>query len=221
MILTNKLLADETIFISEWLRQYYSQRGLVINGSHVIQNATDRKLFYPDPSAIVRSHKDPIKIITHHWSSNMSKGFDIYDQLDRFCQDNPNVATFKFLGNYPDGLLKNCCKISPKPYKDIPPILMSEDVYVTSTQFESGGCHIVEGMACGLIPIVRIGGGGTEEYSKGYGLYYSDFEGLKKHILSLYENYELFLELRRKIRSDYVYDAREMCDNYFRIIRAC
>jgi glycosyltransferase involved in cell wall biosynthesis len=96
---------------------------------------------------------------------------------------------------------------------------MSEDIYITATQFESGGCHIIEGMACGLIPMVKCGGGGVEEYSIGFGYRYNDFEELKQHIIELYKNYDLFLDMRNKVRTNYVYSAKEMCENYLNVIK--
>jgi len=218
MIDINRELADETIFISQWLKDYYVKRGLKVNNSYVIVNGTDRGLFYPG-SNVVRLHNEPVKIITHHWSSNMSKGFSIYDELDKFCYKNSNIAQFKFLGNCPDGMLKMCNKISLKPYTEIPFYLMSQDVYVTATQFESGGCHVIEGMACGLIPVVRYGGGGTEEYSRGFGYYFNDFEELKNSIIDIYKNYDLFLDMRNKVRNNYIYSAKEMCEKYLNVIK--
>lgn len=218
MIEVNKEFANKTIFISQWLKDYYVKRGLKLNHSYVIANGTDRGLFYPS-SNVIRKADEPLKIITHHWSSNMAKGFAIYDELDKFCHKNPDIAQFKFLGNYPNGMLKTCNKVSLKPYTEIPFYLMSQDLYVTATQFESGGCHIIEGMACGLIPIVRYGGGGTEEYSKDFSCCYNDFEELKKCIINLYENYDLFLNMRNNVRNNYIYSAKEMCEKYLDVIR--
>ena len=199
------------------LRQYYKERGLDPKDSCVIQNGTDRESFFPIKDIEVRGREEPLRIITHHWSSNIAKGFKIYDKLDGFCKRRPQIANFTFLGNSPDSLLVSCNKIAPKPYREIPPYLQSKDLYVTATQFESGGCHIVEGMSCGLLPMVRKGGGGTEEYSKGYGFMYSDFQELEDHIRRLYEDYDLFLEMRDNIRDNYTYGSREMCKEYMKV----
>lgn len=217
MIAVNEKLADRTIFISGWLKKYYEEKGLTSKVNTIIPNATDRTIFYPN-SHVIRQPTDPLKIITHHWSSNMSKGFAIYDKLAKFCFQNPNVAKFTFLGNCPSGLLADCEKISPKPYLSIPSFLMYSDLYVTATQFESGGCHIVEGMGCGLIPLVRKGSGGPEEYSKGFGMYFYDIDQLIEQIRYLHSNYGKFLEMRKKIREQYLYDAKDMCSRYMAVI---
>jgi glycosyltransferase involved in cell wall biosynthesis len=148
----------------------------------------------------------------------MAKGFAIYDKLDKFCNKFPKIAQFRFLGNCPDRMLQTCQKLSPQPYKEIPRYLTDQDLYVTATQFESGGCHIIEGMGCGLIPMVRHGGGGTEEYSNGYAKYYSEFDELEEHIMNLYNDYDMFVDMRKHVREDYVYGAMDMCEAYTRAI---
>jgi glycosyltransferase involved in cell wall biosynthesis len=218
MISTNKKLADKTIFISKWLKTYYEQRGLYSNNSVVICNGVDRKLFCHDLNAISRKPKDPIKIITHHWSSNMSKGFEIYEKLSDFCLRNNHIARFRFMGNCPEHMLVGCDKLAPRPYQEVSKVLTGEDVYVTATQFESGGCHIIEGMACGLIPLVRVGGGGTEEYADGYGYLYSSYEDLVSRIVGLYNDYDLFKKNRDHIRNNYIYSSEDMGKKYSEVI---
>ena len=216
MIYVNNKLADKTIFISNWLKKYYQERGLEPKNSYVIQNGTDRNTFYPDDR--IRRHNEPIKLVTHHWSSNMAKGYVIYDKISTFCNNNPEIATFKFLGNCPENMLNNCCKISPKPFKEIPQYLNGQDCYITATQFESGGCHIVEGMACGLIPLVCIGGGGTEDYSTGYGFYYKTIDELINIIKRLRNNYDTYNNYRNYLRINYTYGSKEMNEFYEKVI---
>jgi hypothetical protein len=91
MIAVNRNLADKTIFISKWLQDYYEERGLFVEDATVIVNGTDRGRFYPIKEA-KRREKEPISIVTHHWSTNESKGYSIYDALDKFCNENPQVA---------------------------------------------------------------------------------------------------------------------------------
>lgn len=213
MIYVNKLLADKTIFISDWLREYYEQRNLHSKNYCVICNATDRGLFYPSRTNFVRGKNDPIKIITHHWSSNIAKGYDIYNDINYFCKKNPDIASFCFMGNPNRDYLKCDNIIAPQPYKEIPFYLRQHDVYVTASQFESGGCHIIEGMSCGLIPFVKIGGGGTEEYSEGFGIKYSSVDDFFKKLVLLKENYDLYVEYKLRMLK-YTYGAKEMCERY-------
>jgi len=212
VIAINHKLVDKSVFISDWVKQYYIKRGLISNNNCVIPNGVDRSIFYPNNK--IRMKNEPLKLITHHWSSNMAKGYLVYDKIATFCNNNPEIATFRFLGNSPSNMLKNCDKIKPKPYKEIPKYLQEQDVYITATQFESGGCHIIEGMACGLIPLVRIGGGGPEEYSKGYGFYYNTAEELINIIKLLRKDYALYTNYKDKICSQYIYGAKDMSKLY-------
>lgn len=217
MILDANKLADKTIFISEWVRDYFIERGF--SGDHVvIHNAADRTLF--KPSDRNRQTNEPLKIVTHHWSDNMSKGYDVYGKIDGFCSDNPNIASFRFIGR--DCSFTHfssiCEKITAKPYKEIPQYLSSQDVYISASLFESGGCHIVEGMACGLIPLVRKGGGGTEDYSRGYGFVFNDATELIDYIRKLYEDYDFYLETKNKVKNEYLYNSDDMCKVYYEAI---
>jgi len=218
MIEANKLYADDTVFISNWLRDYYVQEGMGVKNSVVIPNGTDRGLFFPIVGLEPRKEKEPLKIVTHHWSSNEAKGYKTYEKLSNFCHSNPNIASFRFLGNAPPDTLEKAKKIESKPYQQIPPYLQDQDIYVTATQFESGGCHLIEGMACGLIPLVKRGGGGTEEYAQGYGAIYDDAEELISCIVSLYEDYDRFMSLRNDIRTKYTYGSKDMCQKYYEVI---
>jgi len=186
----------------------------------VIHNSADRKIFYPVDT--VRNSNVPIKIVTHHWSDNINKGYDIYRKIDEFCCKNPNICHFRFIGreNCHKYFSNNCEKILPLPYKDIPPYLRSEDVYVSASLYEAGGCHLVEGMSCGLIPIVRKGGGGTECYSKNFGVVFYDSNDLIKYIIHLYNNYNVFCQMKKNIVTQYNYSSEDMCFQYYDILKS-
>jgi glycosyltransferase involved in cell wall biosynthesis len=209
------VLANQTVFISEWVKKYYKKLG--INGI-VINNGVDRSIFRPIGK--IRSEKSPLRIVTHHWSDNINKGYDIYKEVDIFCQKNPDIAHFKFIGRdiCLNKFSNKCEKIAQLSYKDIPPYLMSEDIYVTASLYEAGGCHLVEGMSCGLIPIVRKGGGGTECYSDGFNRTFSNAEEMLNHIVDLYNNYNLFLTMKSKVITEYKYSSDDMCRQYFNCI---
>jgi len=217
IINVNKEMVDKTIFISKWIKNYFEAKGLKRDNSVVIANGADRKLFYSYNNQ--RNKDDPLRIVTHHWSRNMAKGYEIYDKLDKFCCSNPDIAHFRFIGRpLEGGILSNCEKIYSKPYKEIGQFLRTEDIYVTATQYESGGCHIVEGMACGLIPLVKRGGGGTENYVEGFGFYYDTFEELKSEILNFKNNYDIFIDAKNNM-INYTYSNAEMCEQYWNVIK--
>jgi len=216
MLGTNKI-ADRTIFISEWVKNYYCQLGFSGNGV-VINNAADRNIF--KPISIVRQKNTPIRIVTHHWSGNDSKGYDFYKKIDDFCDKNRDISIFRFIGKtqYVQNFSSYCDKIGVKKYVEIPSYLQSQDLYLSASLFEAGGCHIVEGMACGLIPLVRKGGGGTESYSEHFNFTFSSFEDLQTIIIDLYNDYDLFLEKRENVIQNYTYTSEDMCKQYFNVI---
>jgi len=218
MIYRNNI-ADGTVFISQWVKEYFSKIGLKPEQSVVIDNGIDRNLFYsshavPNPTA-------PIKIVSHHWSDNLSKGYDYYNKIDSFCNENKDIASFRFFGQCPPNYLLTCEKIKPKPYLEVPLYLRDQDVYLTATTYESGGCHIVEGMACGLIPMVYEKSGGPINYSDGFSIVYKDQEDMLNKIVSLYNNRPIFKYLKENIVNNYTYDYNDMSKLYLDFMMGC
>ena len=70
--------ANKTIFVSNWLAEYFIKKGFN-KPYHVIQNGCNSNYFYPEKE---KELGDVIKLITHHWSNNWMKGFDIYTEFD-------------------------------------------------------------------------------------------------------------------------------------------
>lgn len=209
-------LADVTIFISDWVKDYYFDNGIDRNKNiFVIDNGADRNLF--NPSSRIRDKNDPIRIVTHHWSDNIAKGYDIYKKVDAFCNNNKSIAKFRFIGRKScHGYFSDYCdKITEKTYKELPEYLSPMDVYLSASLNEAGGCHIVEGMACGLFPIVRVGGGGTVCYSLGYGTVFNSTQDIIKIILDLYNNSEFYRVLRKNVVDNYIYSSLDMCKRYY------
>ena len=75
-------VADHTVFISEWLRDYHAGRWYELARPHsVILNGASTEIFNPDDSEEL-PEGGPMRLVTHHWSSNPRKGFDVYAQVD-------------------------------------------------------------------------------------------------------------------------------------------
>ena len=216
IIKMDKELADKTVFISKWLQNYFEDKGLKREDAIVIHNGADRNLFKPIDRN--RLKDDSVKIITHHWSRNMAKGYSVYEELSDFCAENSGVASFSFLGRCPDNCMNRAKRYGAKPYSEIPGFLQGNDVYITASRYESGGCHIVEGMACGLIPVVQRGGGGTEEYAGEYGLFFDNTTELEGILSELRYNWDFFISRKRKMML-YEYSMEEMCKKYFKTIK--
>jgi len=211
----NENVADRTVFISSWLQTYFECQDMYIRNSVVINNGVDRQLF--SSSDIIRSRNTPLKIVSHHWSDNVAKGYDIYEHISKFCKNNPEVAQFRFFGKAPNGYLNDCEKLPPKFYQEVPDYLMDQDIYVTATKFESGGCHIVEGMACGLIPLVESFSGGPMNYAGKFAVPYRGHQVIDA-ILEMYDNYDLFIQRKTDVMIKYTYSYEDMGDAYMKII---
>ena len=56
---------DCVIFISQWLKDYFTQKGMNTNDCDVIYNGCDTSHFFPRKEI---DSKTKTKIVTHHWS---------------------------------------------------------------------------------------------------------------------------------------------------------
>ncbi len=74
--------ADHTVFVSDWLRDYHASRWFdAVRPHSVILNGADPSIFHPIGAAIWKPGA-PLRLVTHHWSDNMSKGFELYARID-------------------------------------------------------------------------------------------------------------------------------------------
>ena len=75
-------VADHTVFISDWLRDYHAERWFDRVKPHsVVHNGADPAVFSSSGSAELRPG-EPMRLVTHHWSDNPRKGFDVYQEVD-------------------------------------------------------------------------------------------------------------------------------------------
>ena len=60
-----------------------NKKGLNISKSKVILSGSDENIFFPEE---IKSPLDnrKFKLVTHHWSANWKKGFDIYQIIVGF-----------------------------------------------------------------------------------------------------------------------------------------
>ena len=76
-------LSDHTVFIAEWLRDYFAAKWFDTSRPHsCIYNGADPAVYHPF-GTILPKPGEPLRIVTHHWSDNPLKGFDIA----RFCPE--------------------------------------------------------------------------------------------------------------------------------------
>ena len=75
-------VADSTVFISGWLRDYHAERWFDLSRPHtVVHNGADETIFHPGRDEWQPG--EPLRLVTHHWSDNPRKGFDVDREVDR------------------------------------------------------------------------------------------------------------------------------------------
>lgn len=197
MILEANRWADYTVFISTYLRDFYVHKGFDPNRLHqVILNGADEKIFNPAGRADWKP-EEKLKIVTHHWSNNYMKGFDIYERLDLLLGTEPfcNLFEFTVIGNIPKGLNFNHTRtIPPISGQELAQVLKINHIYLTASRNEPAGMHHIEGMRCGL-PVLYLNSGALPEYCSPFGIEFNLINFEKK----LLEMRDRYLELRQKV----------------------
>jgi len=204
LLLAGMNISDSVVFISRWLKDYFEERGFNKKAS-VIYNGCNTSHF--KPSDIVSPSKK-IKLVTHHWSDNWMKGFDLYTKLDEYLLDFPDVdIEFTYIGRYYKDYKPNATKvIEPSHGIDLGSMLSEHDIYITASRFEPCGMHHVEGSASGLPVIFHKDGGGINELCKNHGESFETFD----EFLDVVEKIRLNIaEYRAKI--DYKYLSLDRC----------
>jgi len=193
---------DYTIFIAEWLRDYHAARWFDVERPHaVIYNGGDSSVFHPIGQHLWRPG-EPLRIVTHHWSDNPLKGFDVYEEVDRLIAEG-QLPGFELwiIGRWP-------ARIRWKAARTFPPLagralaerLRECHLYLTATRWEPCGMHHVEGAQCGLPLVYHEDGGGVVEAGLRYGVGFR--ENVAAALLAARERYaELHAQVLERIPS--------------------
>lgn len=203
--------ADYTVFISQWIRRHYYQSGFDRSKpSKVIYNGADTSIFNQNGGTEWQPG-NKMRIVTHHWSNNPRKGFDIYKQLDNLLDD-PTLANqfeFTYIGNLPkDEKFHNTRVLPTLPHALLAKELRSHHIYLTAARFEAAGMHHIEGANCGL-PLLYRDEGALPEYCANFGLGFNDRDFISK----LKEIQNRYSELRARM-CDYPFNANRMNQQY-------
>lgn len=159
--------SDVVIFPSFWAKNYAN----IKKESLVIQNAPNEKFYQ---LSINERHYGDLKCVSHHWSNNFMKGFEIYKSLDDALIENDS---FTFIGRKPDDVsFKNY--IEPLNLEQLLIELPKYNVYVTASKFEAGANHVLEAMALGLPILYHEDGGSINEYCAERGICYKNSNDL-------------------------------------------
>ena len=219
ILLKTMKIADKIIFITQWLQDYFVNKYNIstINCSVVI-NGCNNEFFFPkkenDKKVIEENTK--IKIITHHWSRNYLKGFEIYNKIDEYLNENPHEFSFTFVGNYiKDFKPTNITVLPPECDMKLGNILREHDIYLTASQNEPCGMHQLEGMSCGMPILYREGSGGIKETCGNAGLEFSDFDDFLEKLQQIKKDYEFF-----KNNINYTWlSSQRCCKNFYKNIK--
>ena len=213
----NKLLkyanycSDHTIFISNWLKKLdIYQKNIQ---SSVIYNGCNTEIFN-SKNNFPWNKKEPLKIVTHHWSPNKMKGFDVYIKLDQLINDTDlgNKIEFTYIGNLPKGFsFKKARHLAPLSGKPLGKELSKNHVYLSASINEPAGMHHIEGALSGL-PIIFRKSGALPEYCCDFGIPFDNLEFISaiKSMILEYDKYKL------KVKN-YPYSASKMTSEYLNL----
>jgi glycosyltransferase involved in cell wall biosynthesis len=169
-------VADYTVFISEWLRDHHAARWFDPARPHrAIYNGADPAVFHP-VGAAAHDGRGPFRLVTHHWSDNPLKGFDVYQAVDRLIADG-RLADVELwvIGRWPAGLTWARARTWPPTHGvDLARKLRACHAYLTASRWEPAGMHHVEGAQCGLPLLYHEDGGGIVEAGRRYGIGFRD-----------------------------------------------
>ena len=203
--------ADHVVFISDWLKSYFHEKGYD-GKSNVVYNGCDSRYF--NFNKIGNPTPERVHLVTHHWSNHMLKGYDFYQSLDDVLSE--NNWKFTFIGRYNESFKpKNIHLVDPKSGQDLADEIKKANVYVTASKWEPCGMHHIEGAACGLPVLYHRDGGGINEGCARYGESFHSIDSFKKSLTKILENYE---DYQKRIKSHDL-TIKQCCKSYADILR--
>jgi glycosyltransferase involved in cell wall biosynthesis len=182
----NKILTSGTIFQSQFSKNESILNGINMYGqiSAVITNAPDDEIFYKNNHEI----SSKIRLISTSWSSNLMKGFDTYEWLDKNLDFDKYEMVF--IGNSPIKF-KNIIHIPPVSSLDLADFLRKSDIFIFASKVESCSNSLLEALHCGL-PVVAFNGSSNPEIVKQGGLLFDYPEEIPGLLKDMELNYKIF-----------------------------
>ena len=203
-------VADHVVFVSKWLQNIYLNIGMKEDKTSVILAGANSEIFNDD-DLVQYEKNDKVKIVTHHWSSHINKGFKVYKMIDELLVDEywKDKIEFTYIGNSsPEYPLTNSNVIPPLSGLNLSSKLKDNHIYVTASINEPSGNHHIEASQCGL-PVMYIDSGGIPEYCKDYGISFNESNFTEK-LKYLINNYEIY----RSNLKNYAFSSDIMCGEF-------
>lgn len=195
IIIQNINKIDHFVFNSTFIYDYYTDKYNVFREKEksIIYNTANSDYFYP--KKLEKSLNKKLKIVTHHWSDNVNKGYEIYYKLYEYSKKRDDIE-FVFIGRkFADGFLEPPEIKGPYKGKELGDMLRDCDIYISASIYDSCPMHILEGISCGL-PIVYLDhSGGVKDICEArekIGESFSNIEECIEKIQVIKSNYELY-----------------------------
>ncbi len=213
-LLEASTVCDHLVFVSQYMRELFLAAGLdPTKPGEVILNGSDEAVFHPAGLPEWRGD-EPLRLVTHHWSSNFMKGFDVYERLDQLFDAEPWRGRFSLtcIGHVPLGIkFRNVRLEAPLAGAELATRLRAHHAYLTAARNEPAGNHYIEAVNCGL-PVLYLQSGSLPEYCAPYGLEFTlaNFESKLEELRARYA------ELKPKLSAP-PYPAARMAEGYERL----
>jgi len=165
-------VVDHTVFVSKWLRDHHASTWFDSSKPHsVITPGADLRFFHPIGTSLP-TPGGPLRLVTHHWSDNWNKGFDVYQQIDEWISaQKTNSFELWIIGRWPKELRWKAARtFGPASGSQLATLLRQCHGYVSASRYEPGAMHIAEGLQCGLPLLYHRDTGGTVEQGLRYGM---------------------------------------------------
>ena len=152
--------------------------------------------------------------MTHHWSPNLNKGWDIYSLIDQSINSN-SPYEFHYIGNIPKTIqTENIIFHEPCADRELSRKLSDNHIYLTASINEPAGMHHIEGASVGL-PLVFRQSGALPEYCTNYGEGFDSIDSAWTAIRKIQNNYS---EYAHRMQA-YPADAKIMGAEYLEIFK--
>ena len=184
------MIADGVIFQSEWSRNENYRLGLHKNlFDTVINNSVDPDIFN-------RRNKKPFsktgkaKLVAASWSTNLGKGFDVYEWLDKNLDFSRYEMTF--VGNSPIRF-SNIKHIAPMNSRNLADELKRHDIFIFASKVEACSNALLEALHCGLPSVTYNYSSNPEIVGKGGELFESP-EDIPECLDRIIDNYNEYVD---------------------------